>query len=146
MGVIIISQGHFRRVSGGCKSCADEDSNADLQILGNQDPKAQENHCSTSKLPMRVARQKAGLFKGNLLHWHPRTASEVPEGLQKQLFPWVEGALATFESNRLECETNAEKLAFAQNNHMAQVFLKMTDKLQKALIQDKAALFTLGDC
>ena len=116
-------QVHFGRVTGGCESDVNEDSNEDLRILGNWDPKTQEKHHS-AKLPMRTIRRKAGLFKADSMNWNPRTACEVPEELRNKAFPWVEGALATFTSMSLDCRTDAEKLAFAQNNRTARAFLE----------------------
>ena len=128
---------------GGCESNVNEDSNEDLRILGNWDPKTQEKHCST-KLPMRTIRRKAGLFKADSMNWNPRTSCEVPEELRNKAFPWVEGALATFASMSVACQTDAEKLAFAQNNRTARAFLELMDELQTVLIQDMAALIVVG--
>jgi len=121
-----------------------EDSNEDLRILGNWDPKTQEKHYST-KLPMRIIRRKAGLFKADSMNWNPRTACDVPDALRKQVFPWVETALANFDSMEHECKNHDERLAFTQNNRTALGFLNMMDKMQTIVIQDMAALLVLDD-
>ena len=67
---------------GGFESDVNEDSNENLRILGDWDPKTQEKHHST-KLPNEDDFQReAGLLKGDSVDQNPGTACKVPEELR----------------------------------------------------------------
>ena len=129
---------HLGRVLGSCESNVIEDSNDDLQILGNWDPKQQEKSCS-AKLPMGMIRRKAGLLKGNGMNCNPRTVCEVPEQLRTQVFPFVQKAKMKFQD--MQKSMNKPQLAAFTNKHRtAKAFLQMMDDMQTVLIQDVAAM------
>ena len=123
---------------GSCESNVNEDSNNDLRMLGNWDPKQQEKSHST-KLPMGIIRRKAGLLKGNGMNCNPRTVCEVPEGLRTQVFPFVQRAKKKFQD--MQNRMNEEQLtAFTNKHRTAKAFLQMMDDMQTVLIQDVATV------
>jgi hypothetical protein len=91
-----------------------------------------------SCMPAKFIRRMAGFQKEEGSYVLPRAGYEPPAGLQRQIWPWLEGWLARVQARVQGKGWKAGGLA--QADKAAENFLKLLGVLRSVLLQDLAVL------